>query len=183
MTAIESPARHAMTLAADWLAEQGDTVPHHYGEGARATNGDAPRYVWVPTRTRDRKDQRGRYVGQARELAAQQEHVEIDCWGTSDAEAWALRCNAWNALHQAFQADLMFEDGQWVRPGTAANQRGALYRLEVSISVSIVEGYIPLETLAVPEPELITIEGVEGTIFRSPATDVDGEPALTVTTD
>lgn len=183
MTAIASPIGHAMAQAQAWLTDQGDEVPHYFGEAARSLNADAPRYVWVPTRTRDRKEQRGRYVEEARELAAQQEHVEIDCWGKTDAEAWALRCNVWNALHQAFQADLLFEDGQWVRPGAAANQRGSLYRLEVSISVSIAEGYIPLETLTIPEPDLITVEGVEAQIFHSPATDVDGELALVVTTD
>jgi hypothetical protein len=172
-----------MTQAAAWLADQGDTTPHAYGEAARAQLGDAPRYVWVPTRSRDRQDTNVRDVEEVRELSVHQEHLEIDCWGASAAQAWALRCNVWNALYQTFLADLEFEAGAWVRPGAAVNQRGELYRLEVSIRVPIAEGFIDPTDLAAPEPDLFTVEGVEAQIFKSPATDVDGELGVTVDTD
>lgn len=183
MTAIASPIGHAMAQAQAWLTDQGDEVPHYLGEAARSLNADAPRYVWVPTRTRERGDTDVRPIDEARSLAVQQEHVEIDCWGRDDAEAWAMRCNVWNALHAAFAADLMFEDGQWVRPGAALTQRGELYRLEVSILVPIAEGYIALAGLEAPAPELFTVEGFEGWIHRSPDTDTDGELGLTVDSD
>ena len=182
MTAIVAPVRHAMAQAAAWLLDQGDTVPHVYGLAAREALGAAPRYVWVPTRTRDRGDTPTQPIDRTRELFSQREHLEIDCWGRTDAEAWAMRCNVCNALDVAYQADLQFEDGQWVRPGGAHNQSGELYRLEMSITVPIVEGYIALADLLVPQPDTFIVEGVEARIFKSPATDVDGEEFGTVAT-
>lgn len=167
---------------ADILTERGVRCEQVYGEKGREASGSPPRYVWVPQRMRDRNALLGTALGDVRALFAGQVHVEIDCWGVNEHQAWALCWNALNAIYELKRADLTLEGVEWIRPGGAANQRGELLRLEVSINVPIGEGYIPLDSLLLPEQQTWIPARIETDIYNSPTVHEDGEFGIKVTT-
>lgn len=163
-------------------ANTGVVVEHVFGEKGRAAHGKAARYVWVPSRSRERKDTPSRQVDELRTLFSMREHVEIDCWGITYDAAWALRQNLLVALHEAAQVDIAFESAEWVRPSESWNQSGELYRIEISLGVPVPDGYVNLETLILPDQSLVTPEAYEANLYVSPDVEHDGDSFITVTT-
>jgi len=179
LQALATEVEAALHTAADVL---GSTVaPHHFGERFRFELGESPRYVWVPTRTREQKPTASRAVDEPRALMSSQEYVEIDCWGTTFAQAWAMRQNVLRALH-AVDARLRIENGSWVRPSEGANQAGELYRLEVSLGVPTFDHYVSLDDGTYPAESTVVVEEVEGLLQLTADVDVATTTELTTHT-
>ena len=156
-------------------------VPHFFG--ARYRNHDSyPKYVWVPTRSRERNLSPTRLVEEYRSLSAHAEHVEIDCLGEDFDQTWALRQNLGKALHDLGLADQDTAGGEWVDPSESWNQEGELYRLEVSLVVPIIDAYVDLTTMEDPVQETFIPARIEGDIFKSPDVETDGELGVHVST-
>lgn len=176
------------------MAAEGFTVPHLFGAKHRVANGAPPRYVWVPTHVRDRKGPISRPVEQFRTLFAFNGHIEIDCWGADFDHAGALLESLCKALNDASTGDIQLEGGEWARPGMAWNQRGELFRLEISLGTPMPDRYLDAATLNVatgpnpppaieePQPSTVVIARVEADIFKSPTVDQDGELGVKVST-
>jgi hypothetical protein len=166
------------------LAENGVGADTVFGKVGRDMHGSPPRYVWVPTRMRDEKKLVTTRLGdgETRVLFASDHLVEIDCWGVSDHQAWAMACNVINACYQIRRASMKLESGEWVRPKEAHNQRGELFRLEISLDVPVGEGFISLTDLLVPVVETFIPARIETDIYHSPSINEDGEFGIKVIT-
>ncbi len=188
MTAFRAPFAALQEDCAAILATEGITTPHYRGEKHRSAHGEPPRYVWVATRSRDRNETPPRNESDdIRPLLASQEHIEIDCWGASEDQAWALRQNLIFALHHSAQASITFEGGEWLGQGKAWNQCGEVYRLEVSMNVPAIDAVVDPTALIEPEPDTFTVETVEAGLYLSPDPESDDDsedelgPTVTIT--
>lgn len=163
------------------LTAAGDTTPHTFGERGIAALGSAPRYVWVPTRTRDKNTTPTAKTEELRSIGQVREHVEVHCWGTSFRQAFALRNNLLVAVHRSVAVSAQIEGGQWIDPAQAWNQSGEVYVLELSLESPIADAFVDLTTLEQPEQstELLTAADVDA--YQSPDGDTDGELIVTVT--
>lgn len=163
------------------LTAAGDTTPHSFGKRGVPAHGVAPRYVWVPTRTRERDNSPTTATAELRSLAHLREHCEIHCWGTTFRQAWALRNNLLKAMHDSAAVNVRPENGQWIDPAQAWNQSGEVYVLEISLLSPVPDAFVDLTTLEQPEQstELLTAADVDA--YQSPDGDTDGELIVTVT--
>lgn len=163
------------------LTAAGDTTEHSFGARQLAALKAPPRYVWIPTRSRDRGDPVTSKTEELRSLGNIRESFEIHCWGTTFAQAWALRQNVLKAIHDSVAADVQPDAGQWIDPSKAWNQRGEVYVIELSLMAPIQDAFVDLSTLEQPEQatELLTSSVSEA--YHSPDTDTDGELIVTDT--
>lgn len=150
-------------LAADAEAVDSAPVEHHFGEKFKAGSHAPPRYVWIPTRTREQRATTQRAVDEPRALYSTAEYIEIHCWGSTFAQAFALRNNVLRALKQA-AAQIRIENAEWVRPSAAWNQAGELYVLEISTSVATFDQYTDPHTGVYPAENTVVLESVDGEI-------------------
>lgn len=162
-------------------AERGGTAPaaHLLGEKYLDTHGTPPRYVWVPKFIRESRDPVTQSVDEVRSVAWAREHVSIYCWGATYNDASALRSNVIAAMKRAAAVDLTLEGGDWVHPSQGWNQKGELFRLEVSLEIPFVDDFIPLTTLEQPEASIADIEAVDVALFKSPDPEHDGDAFIT----
>ena len=169
------------------LVAEGITVPHAFGLRELKTLTAPPRYVWVPSRSAERKQGPHRSVTEYRTLFANAEHAIVHCWGRTYAEAWALRQNIVVAMHRSTRADLSIESAQWTRASEAFNQHGEVYTLEFSVLVPVPDHYVaiaaPGPDAGLPEYEpqsTVVIGDNAADVYSSPDTDTDGELAVEI---
>lgn len=180
---IEELAQESEAL----LNAGGDMTPHFFGEKYLAANGSAPRYVWIPSGTVTRKEIATRTRDDFRPLVSSIERVEVHCWGQTYSQAWAMRCNALVAMKRLAQADLLLENGDWVRPSQGWNQAGEVYVLTCSLIVPTIDIVIPIVVgtaeQPAPLPEIPATSGIvpiayETGVFVTGDPDVDGEEVI-----
>lgn len=160
LQALATEVEAALLVDAE-AVEQTAVAAHYFGAVHREQLGAAPRYVWVPTRTREQKPIASRAVDEVKPLMSSTEYVEIDCWGSTFAQAWAMRNNLLRALKDAV-AMVRIENGEWVRPTAALNQSGELYRLEVSLSVPTIDQYTNLDDMTYPAESTVVPTVISG---------------------
>lgn len=175
------------TEVVDILEDAGITVPHAFGLRELKVLTSPPRYVWVPSRSAERKQAPHRAVDEHRALFANAEHAIVHCWGRSYAEAWALRQNLVVAMHRSTRADLSIESAQWTRASEAFNQAGEVYTIEFSVLVPVPDHYV---TIAAPGPDAaapeyepqstVMIDDNGADLYSSPDEDTDGELAVEI---
>lgn len=171
-------------------------VQSRFGRKHIAELGKAPRYVWVPLKTTDRAtfatrgadgdespDESDWRAPEHRAIGYVREHVEVGCWGRSYAEAWALRQNLLVACDRLASIDVRVESGSWSKASAAHNQLGELYVVELSIAAAVQDAYVPIPTLEVPDPDVVTPVSVEGYVATAEDIDaVEDEPQLQTST-
>lgn len=180
MAQFEFPLLVLMNEVAAQMAAAGVAVDHVFGVAEKSAHGRPPRYVWVPTRSRDRNATPVRAVDELRSIFASQEHCEVYCFGQNFHQAWALRQNLLKCLNDAAAADIEIESGRWERPAGALNQDGELYVLEFSMNVPVVDGYVPPTTLLEPVASTFIPARIEADIQLSASVDENGEALTTV---
>jgi hypothetical protein len=169
------------------LVAEGITVPHAFGLRELKALTSPPRYVWVPSRSAERKQGPHRAVTEYRTLFANAEHAVVHCWGRTYAEAWALRQNLVVAMHRAARADLSIESAQWTRASEAFNQSGEVYTIEFSVLVPVPDHYVAISPpgphMSTPtyEPQsTVVIDDNAADLYSSPNEDTDGELAVEI---
>lgn len=175
---IEAMKDDVQAILTAAIAEIGIDAPHLFGKHATDDHQAAPRYVWIPTRTRERNETPVRMTEEIRAIAAVREHCFIECWGETYRQACALRNNVLVAIHRSVRADGRVENGEWVP--NEINHYGFCYRLEVSMGTPIVDAFVNLTTLADPQQSTATIGGFEGSINVAPDTEHDGDSFVQV---
>lgn len=172
------------------LTAEGITTPHAFGLREIKALAAPPRYVWVPSRSAERKQAPHRSVDEHRALFCTAEHAHVHCWGRTYAEAWALRQNLVAAIHHGTKADCQIEGGQWTRASEAFNQDGEVYTLEFSVLVPIPDLYVAIAaagpSVAAPTYEAqstVVLDDNGADFYSSPDTDTDGELAVTIEPD
>ncbi len=169
------------------------TAPHALGEKARSTHGEPPAYVWVPDELRggeeapftpgQEQDDEEEGDFEVRGLADLREGLQIFCWGKTRRQVSAMRQNLIAAIHEAALADFRIEGGANLRPGTAFNQLGELFRLDVSVRFTVLDGYVDLDGLEEPEADGIVPTDIEGRVgLAESVDDEDGPYPITTTT-
>jgi hypothetical protein len=187
MAAYKYPITTLMDAVVTSLtADAGLTVnpPHYFGRKFLEQLDAPPRYVWVPSRSKQVLTTSTRAVNQPRMLAADAEQVEIWCWGKTFTQAWAMRHNVRRAcFHVAGAANIRSEGGDWRRPAESWTQLGELYVIELSVNVPIFDAYVDVEALTYPEVDTATIGEVQGDIEATESLGVPGESYVTTTTE
>ena len=180
--AFEHPIEALMTEVASAMSDQGLIVEHVLGERGLEAHGAPPRYVWIPTDIRDRSDSPTREVDECRTLFVQNALVEVHCWGTTFAQAWALLTNLCKACNDAVRADLEIEQARHIRPAKAWNQDGEIIAITLSVKVPMIDAYVDILTLADPSAETVLPTEITGDIQYATDVDTDGESLVTVST-
>ena len=145
-------------------------------------HGAPPRYVWIPTDIRDRDDSPTREVDEYRSLFVLPALVEVHCWGSSYAQAWALLTNLCKACNDAVKADLQIEQARHINPSKSQNQNGEVIAITLSVKVPIIDAYVNLTTLADPEPTTVLPIDITGDLQITDDLEDDGESLVTVST-
>lgn len=158
-------------LAASALAVGAVAVPHLFGAKGKEELGAPPRYVWIPSRTREQKATTTRAVDAPRALYTTAEYAEIHCWGTTFAQAHALRNNVIRAL-KANAGAIRIENAEWVRPAEAWNQSGELYVLEFSTDVPAFDQYTDPYTGTYPAENTAVVNVVSSTLEITKSADL-----------
>lgn len=180
--AFEHPIEALKTAVASAMSDEGLTVTHVMGERGLEAHGAPPRYVWIPTDLRDRGESPTREVNEYRSLFVINALVEVHCWGTSYAQAWAMLTNLCKACNDQERADLDIENARHLRPGKAWNQLGEVIVVTLSAKVPLIDTYVDLDALPDVEPTTVLPTSISGVIEHAEDIDEDGEIALTVTT-
>lgn len=183
---IQALATYCETfLATKATEEDPDETPagHEFGKRGLAAHGKAPRYVWIPTRSRETKAGTGRQVTEVQTLASHHHHFEIHCWGQTYAQTWAMVNNIYLALDDAAKVDCRHENGRWAHPSEAWNQSGELYILEMSLRSPMLAQYVNLSTLADPASDQVLPTTYTGQTQSTDDLEVDGEAGPLVDTD
>lgn len=167
-------------LAAAATIDEVDAAPQFIGEKHLADNGSPPRYVWVPTTLRESRDVATQATEELRTVAGGREYVSAYCWADSYDQASAMRSNLVVACKRQAAVDMQLEGGEWVRPSTGWNQKGECFRLDFSLEIPFVDGFVPLPTLVQPEVSITDLEAIEAEIFKSPDVEHDGDSFVTV---
>ncbi len=177
------PIEELHTLVAARLATKSDPTVMLLGHKHLTANGIPPRVVWVPSRDRETKQTVHRSESEFRTLATERLHFELHCWGTSWAQAWALRHNQRWAIYQEIQAEGRFENGRWAHPSEAWNQKGELYILEMSFPASVFDAWVDVSALTEPETDTFFAARVTTDIYDVADTaEADGELGPTTST-
>jgi hypothetical protein len=161
------------------LTAYGDTTEHSLGTRELAALKAPPRYVWIPTRARDRNDPTTSKTEEVRSLGILRESFEVHCWGSSFRVAWALRQNLLKAIHDSVAASVQADAGRWIDPANAWNQRGEVYVLELSLMSPIQDAIVDLSTLEQPEQATELLTSSETEAYHSPDLNTDGELIVT----
>lgn len=178
---FEHPIEALMNEVSAAMVAEGMTVEHILGAKLEQ-HGAPPRYVWIPTDIRDRSDSPTREVDEYRTLFVQNALVEVHCWGSSYAQAWALLTNLCKACNDAVKADLEIEQARHINPSKSQNQNGEVIAITLSVKVPLIDAYVDIETLADPEPETVLPIDIVGDIQTTDDLEDDGESLVTVST-
>lgn len=182
MAQFEFPIYSLWEAVTAQLADAGIGVDTYFGRSGLSIHARPPRYVWIPTRSRDRNATPVRQTEELRSLFASQEHCQVYCFGKDFHQAWGLRNNLLKSLNDQAAADIDIENGEWMRPKEAVNQDGELYVLEFSMNVPVIDGFVPPSTMVAPEATTFIPASIEGAIQRSDEAGEDGETLTTVST-
>lgn len=159
----------------------GMSVEHALGIRHRVTNSPPPKYIWVPTRSRQIGPPATSDVDQVRSLCTPRLAFFVDCWGSSFDVADAMATNLLRALNLSAFADVAPESEEWLDPSKSWNQKGEVLRVEYSLEIPRVDGWVHLIDLLDPEPAIAEIEEVENNIEMTSDVEDAGELAVTFT--
>lgn len=187
MPALEFPIEALMVavvaaLSADAASVGADAVDHYLGERETAALLAPPRYVWIPTRTREQNQTKSRTVNDPRSLFSTQEYVQVHCWGETFAQAFAMRNNLLRAVQHQIPMGVRIENADWMRPGTAWNQSGELYVVEFSFGVPVFDAYTDPFTGEYAAENTVDVDVVEGELSLVDDVAVAGTTSATTTT-
>lgn len=168
-------------LAAD--AGASAVAPHFFGSKYLEQNDAPPRYVWVPTRSREVKPTLTRAVDEPVVLASDAEQFQVWCWGQSFDQAWAMRHNLRRAVQKlAKSPNTRNEGGEWRRPSAAWNQLGEIYIVELSLTVPVFDQPIDIGALTYPNEHTVEISQIDGDVRVTTDLDDEGESYVTTST-
>lgn len=122
------PVRAYVDKVAEWLLHLDATeVEHAIGAEYVQQSGKPPRYVWVPTED-DFKDSTDKVATNPKALRTEWVGVDVYVWGSTYAQAYALRNSLIRACYKFAVGAFQLRGGSW--RAAPANQASPGARLE-----------------------------------------------------